>query len=144
MEEERVAPFKLGRKEERLLLLNPESLTRLELLERVAPFEPREEKERVTPFEPMEEKKELEEGEERAVPFEPMEDSKKIFLNESQLRAYQSVKKFLNSDKMDNFLLLGPAGSGKTTVIINAFDKSEYKIAFCAFTNKATQVLCKI
>lgn len=40
-----------------------------------------------------------------------------------------------------NFLLLGPGGSGKTTVVINAFDNSQLRIAFCAFTNKATQVL---
>jgi hypothetical protein len=43
-----------------------------------------------------------------------------------------------------NFLLLGPGGSGKTTVITNAFNSNKYRIAFCAFTNKATQVLKKI
>jgi ATP-dependent exoDNAse (exonuclease V) alpha subunit len=43
-----------------------------------------------------------------------------------------------------NFLLLGPAGSGKTTVITNAVDTTVLKVAFCAFTNKATQVLKKI
>jgi len=43
-----------------------------------------------------------------------------------------------------NYLLLGPGGSGKTTVIVNAFDNSPLKIAFCAFTNKATQVLSNI
>lgn len=40
-----------------------------------------------------------------------------------------------------NFLLLGPAGSGKTTVITNAIDTNKLNVAFCAFTNKATQVL---
>jgi hypothetical protein len=43
-----------------------------------------------------------------------------------------------------NFLLLGPAGSGKTTVITNAVDTNKLKVAFCAFTNKATQILKKI
>lgn len=40
-----------------------------------------------------------------------------------------------------NFLLLGPAGSGKTTVITNAINTDKLNVAFCAFTNKATQVL---
>jgi len=40
-----------------------------------------------------------------------------------------------------NFMLLGPAGTGKTTIITNAFKDSGLKIAFCAYTNKATQVL---
>lgn len=43
-----------------------------------------------------------------------------------------------------NFLIMGPGGSGKTTVVINAFNNSNLKIAFCAFTNKATQVLSNI
>ncbi len=64
-------------------------------------------------------------------------------LNESQTRAYRTTIKFLESDK-NNMLLLGPAGSGKTTVIVTAFNGKSLKIAFCAFTNKATQVLCKI
>ncbi len=70
-------------------------------------------------------------------------------LNESQTRAYISVMRFLDNPATDvptnnNFLLLGPAGSGKTTVIVNAFNGRQVKIAFCAFTNKATQVLSKI
>ena len=64
-------------------------------------------------------------------------------LNETQTKAYINLKSFLNS-KESQFLLLGPAGSGKTTVIVNAFNGLPIKIAFCAFTNKATQVLCKI
>lgn len=43
-----------------------------------------------------------------------------------------------------NFLLLGPGGSGKTTVITNAIDTNKLKVVFCAFTNKATQVLKNI
>lgn len=43
------------------------------------------------------------------------------------------------------FLLLGPGGSGKTTIIAHVLN--EYKdlsVIFCAFTNKATQVLKKM
>lgn len=65
-------------------------------------------------------------------------------LNEAQTKAYLSVTKFLDNPKVNNLLLLGPAGSGKTTVIVNAFNGRSLKIAFCAFTNKATQVLSKI
>jgi AAA+ ATPase superfamily predicted ATPase len=65
-------------------------------------------------------------------------------LNESQTKAYLNTLKFLESKKQNNMLLLGPAGSGKTTVIVNAFNGKSMKVAFCAFTNKATQVLCKI
>ena len=36
-------------------------------------------------------------------------------LNETQTRAYVNLKTFLSSDN-SKFLLLGPAGSGKTTV----------------------------
>jgi DNA polymerase III delta prime subunit len=65
-------------------------------------------------------------------------------LNESQTTACINLKKFIKSKKNYNFLLLGPGGSGKTTVIVNVFNDSSYKIAFCAFTNKATQVLSNI
>jgi len=82
-------------------------------------------------------------------------------LNEGQIKSIEIIKKFINleidqNDKVEqndeveqtnqtNLLLLGPGGSGKTTVIVNAFnDKPEMKIAFCAFTNKATQVLYNI
>jgi len=66
-----------------------------------------------------------------------------LTLNKLQQKAYERITRFLHSSDK-NFLLLGPAGSGKTTVIVNAFNNTDYKIAFCAFTNKATQVLCKI
>ena len=61
-------------------------------------------------------------------------------LNERQLKASKSITKFLASNS-PNFLLLGPGGSGKTTTIVNAFNDSKLSVAFCAFTNKATQVL---
>lgn len=65
-------------------------------------------------------------------------------LNENQTKAYITATKFIESEKHNNMLLLGPAGSGKTTVIVNTFNGKPLKVAFCAFTNKATQVLCKI
>ena len=67
-----------------------------------------------------------------------------LTLNLAQAKASANIVKFLDNPKMHNFLLLGPAGSGKTTAIVNAFNGRPLKIAFCAFTNKATQVLCKI
>ncbi len=73
-------------------------------------------------------------------------------LNNQQARAVNTITQFLSENKesldgvnsSNNMLLLGPGGSGKTTVIINAFNDSDLKIAFCAFTNKATQVLKNI
>ena len=61
-------------------------------------------------------------------------------LNDTQKRAVAHIKKFID-DSDNNFLLMGGAGSGKTTVITSAFADSKFSIAFCAFTNKATQVL---
>ena len=49
-------------------------------------------------------------------------ESSKIQLNNSQLTAVNSLKKFMTSSKYYDFLLLGQAGSGKTTVIVNAFN----------------------
>lgn len=67
-----------------------------------------------------------------------------IVLNEAQNKAYKNLTRFLDSTKINEFILLGPAGSGKTTVIVNAFNNKNIEVAFCAFTNKATQVLKKI
>lgn len=67
-----------------------------------------------------------------------------LVLNEGQTKAYLTIKKFLADPDRHSLLLLGPAGAGKTTVIVNAFNGTPHRIAFCAFTNKATQVLSKI
>ena len=66
-----------------------------------------------------------------------------IQLTDEQQRASNTIIKFIQSDK-DKMLLLGCAGSGKTTVITNAFNNSPLRVSFCAFTNKATQVLRNI
>jgi ATP-dependent exoDNAse (exonuclease V) alpha subunit len=66
-----------------------------------------------------------------------------ISLNEKQAKAQTALTKYLNGP-LSSYLLLGMAGSGKTTVIVNTFNQTKLYVAFCAFTNKATQVLCKI
>ena len=70
-----------------------------------------------------------------------------------QINAMEKIKRFIASEKDHYFILMGPAGSGKTTVIAHAIYNSintsadtvntsnSINIAFCAFTNKATQVL---
>ena len=63
-----------------------------------------------------------------------------ITLNQGQTRALNYIKTYLEDDTKP-FLLLGAAGTGKTSTIINVFNNTNHKIAFCAFTNKATQVL---
>ena len=66
-----------------------------------------------------------------------------VYLGKSELGdEFKNLQR--EDDKMHNFLLLGPGGSGKTTVIVNAFNNSKKKVIFCAFTNKATQVLRNI
>lgn len=69
------------------------------------------------------------------------ETPKVLNLNEKQTKAIINIKKYIEHPLKDDFLLLGPAGAGKTTVIVNAFNGSNLKLCFCAFTNKATQVL---
>lgn len=66
-----------------------------------------------------------------------------LLLNEDQIRAMNALTYFMKNTSQTSFLLLGAAGSGKTTVIVNALT-NKYKVAFCAFTNKATQVLRSI
>lgn len=73
-----------------------------------------------------------------------MDNLKVLTLNTAQNKALNSIKKYIESTSKHMFLLLGPAGSGKTTVIVNAFNGANLKICFCAFTNKATQVLKSI
>ncbi len=82
-------------------------------------------------------------------PTAKVEESKEKIpeLTEEQLKACVKLTNFLNDPNQTNFLLLGPAGSGKTTVIVNAFTTpglSQLKVVFCAFTNRATQVLKNI
>lgn len=72
--------------------------------------------------------------------LETNKEHQTIQLNKEQLKASNYIKEFLEK-KDTSFLLLGPAGTGKTSTIINVFNNSLHKIAFCAFTNKATQVL---
>lgn len=67
-----------------------------------------------------------------------------LHLNDRQLRAITQLSKFLEDPISSNFLLLGPAGSGKTTVVTTAHNKTKKRVAFCAFTNKATSVLKNI
>lgn len=71
------------------------------------------------------------------------QQSPDLILNDKQHKSSLSLTKYILSDRT-NFLLLGPAGSGKTTVITNAFNKSKLRVAFCAFTNKATSILRNI
>jgi GTPase SAR1 family protein len=75
-----------------------------------------------------------------------------ISLNTKQEKAQNNLTEFISgsteegskNNNCNKFLLLGMAGSGKTTVIVSTFNKTKLYVAFCAFTNKATQVLCKI
>jgi hypothetical protein len=69
-----------------------------------------------------------------------MAEENKLQLNVGQEKAYYNLRKFIESKRID-FMLKGPGGTGKTTVVVNAFNGSNEQIAFCAFTNKATQVL---
>lgn len=64
-----------------------------------------------------------------------------LILNEAQQKACDNLKKFLISKKNYNFLLLGGAGSGKTTTITNIFHGSKFRIVFCSLMNKSTEVL---
>jgi len=67
-----------------------------------------------------------------------------ISLNYKQKQAIKALNKFIMGkypNILHSFLLLGPGRSGKTTVILNMFQQSDKNLAFCAFTNKATQVL---
>lgn len=75
------------------------------------------------------------------------ESKQLISLNEDQQSAYENIKEFITTNHT-HFLLLGCAGTGKTTVIVNIFnsinEEYNYRILFCAFTNKATSVIKNI
>lgn len=79
--------------------------------------------------------KELERITETKQPEQPS-----MILNADQAKAANYLKDFLNNNQR-SFLLLGPAGTGKTSTITNVFNESKLNIIFCSFTNKATQVL---
>jgi len=63
-------------------------------------------------------------------------------LDESMSMSYDKYDKYdkVNSS-LYNLLLLGPAGTGKTSVITSIFNNSNLNVIFCAFTNKATDIL---
>ena len=64
-------------------------------------------------------------------------------LNEDQLEAKDRIVEFINSNNK-YFILIGSAGTGKTTLITEIFKEERYKnlkIAFSATTNKAVSVL---
>jgi ATP-dependent exoDNAse (exonuclease V) alpha subunit len=65
----------------------------------------------------------------------------KLSLNTLQCKAVQNMNNFISHEKQHNFLLLGPAGSGKTTVCVNCFSGKPLHVVFCSFTNKAVQQL---
>jgi hypothetical protein len=60
-------------------------------------------------------------------------------LNDKQRLASSKIQEFLLSAER-TFLLMGPAGSGKSTVIVDAL-KNCTSVVFSAFSNRATQVL---
>lgn len=60
-------------------------------------------------------------------------------LNKKQIEVINKLHKYIRSDKY-NFLLLGPAGSGKTTVISNFLRNCDLKVVVAAFTNKAAHL----
>jgi exodeoxyribonuclease V len=64
-----------------------------------------------------------------------------IVLNSDQIEATDKLSEFLNSDHK-YFLLMGSAGTGKTSVIVEFLSEhTKKKIAFSATTNKAVSVL---
>jgi exodeoxyribonuclease-5 len=64
----------------------------------------------------------------------------KLNMNEDQVSAIALMQEFLESDE-HFFLLKGPAGTGKTTLVKSFAIASEARLCFCAPTNKATKVL---
>lgn len=65
-----------------------------------------------------------------------------IKLNDEQVNAIEAMKEFVQPDNDEQFLvLIGPAGSGKTTCMKELVAVLGGRIAFTAPTNKATRVL---
>lgn len=62
-------------------------------------------------------------------------------LNEDQLNAIAEMQDFATSSEEQFFLLLGPAGTGKTTCVKNLIGLVTGKVVFTAPTNKAVRVL---
>lgn len=62
-------------------------------------------------------------------------------LTEDQTAAYDKIKQFLADPERKSFVLDGPAGSGKTTLIRILKDALPDKVVICALTNKAVAVL---
>lgn len=65
-----------------------------------------------------------------------------LVYNTRQKIAEKKIKKFISSE--ENFmLLLGPGGSGKTTVVGNTLENTGLDVIYSSFTNKAVRVLKK-
>lgn len=61
--------------------------------------------------------------------------------NKSQKRVINQINRFLNSSK-SHMLIMGAGGTGKTTVVSEAFKKRKnFRVAFATFTNKAVKML---
>ena len=61
-------------------------------------------------------------------------------LNEEQKKASQMITRFL-AGKHQFFLLMAPAGTGKTTLVTQVLCEMKKRCVFSAFTNKATRIL---
>lgn len=75
-----------------------------------------------------------------------------INLTQEQQVVHDRIKKFITKKKKKNretnntesFLLLGPGGTGKTTLMANVInDMPSHNFICCSFTNKATQIMRK-
>ena len=70
-----------------------------------------------------------------------------IKLNDQQESAYKNILSFLTESSDKLYLLYGPAGTGKTTLVTEIFKNKIFnkkKIALCATTNKAVSVIMKM
>ena len=70
-----------------------------------------------------------------------------IKLNDQQESAYKNILSFLTESSDKLYLLFGPAGTGKTTLVTEIFKNKIFnkkKIALCATTNKAVSVIMEL